>query len=360
MSAPKLFLPGPVDVAPETYAAMCGPAIGHRGGDFEALYASIQPGLRPVFGTERNVFFSTSSAWGVMEGALRNLTRKKVLNLCCGAFSDKWHSVAKSCGKEAEKIQVEWGEIITPEAVQAKLEEGGFDTVTLVHNETSTGALNPLAEIAKVVKSFDDVMLVVDTVSSLSTVPHDFDGLGIDVMLAGVQKAVALPPGLAVFVCSEAALARAEELPDRGYYFDFVEFAKNDAKNNTPSTPSIPHLYGLKERVDHMQAEGLENRFKRHTENNDMVHAWGAAHGFEHLPPAGFRSKSLSCFVTPDNLDQGGWIKAVKEKHNFLINGGYGKIKGKTFRISNMGNETPATMQELLDALDAELPAFLK
>ncbi|MGJ8694914.1 MAG: pyridoxal-phosphate-dependent aminotransferase family protein [Verrucomicrobiaceae bacterium] len=359
MSKPKLFIPGPVDVAPETYAAMAGPAIGHRGKDFEELYASIQPGIREVVGTSRPVFFSTSSAWGVMEGCIRNLVKKKVLNLCCGAFSDKWFGVAQSCGKDAEKIQVEWGQPIDPEDVRAKLSEGGFDTVTLVHNETSTGVLNPLKEISEVVKSFEGVLLVVDTVSSLSAMPINFDELGIDVLLAGVQKAIALPPGLAVFVTSDAALERASTIDDRGYYFDFCEFASNDAKNNTPSTPAIPHLYGLLERVNVMIEEGLENRFKRHASNNAMVHAWGAKHGFELLPPEGYRSLSLSCFVTPDNLDQGGWIKAVSQNHGFAINGGYGKIKGKTFRISNMGNETAETMQELLDALDAELPKFL-
>lgn len=359
MSKPKLFIPGPVDVAPETFAAMAGPPIGHRGSDFEELYAAIQPGIRQIVGTEGPVFFSTSSAWGVMEGCIRNLVQKKVLNLCCGAFSDKWHSVAQSCGKEAEKIQVEWGQPIDPEAVRAKLAEGGFDTVTLVHNETSTGVLNPLPEIVEVVKSFKDVMMVVDTVSSLSVMPVNFDQLGIDVLLAGVQKALALPPGLAIFATSEAALERAASQPDRGYYFDFCEFAKNDAKNNTPSTPSIPHLYGLRERVEAIKAEGLEARFQRHRENNALVHEWGARHDFALLPPEGFRSLSLSCFVTPNHLDQAGWIKAVIERHGFAINGGYGKIKGKTFRISNMGNETRETMQELLDALDAELPKFL-
>ena len=359
MSKPKLFIPGPVDVAPETYAAMAGPTIGHRGADFEELYASIQPGIRKIVGTSRPVFFSTSSAWGVMEGCIRNLVKKKVLNLCCGAFSDKWFDVSLSCGKEAEKIQVEWGQPIDPEMVREKLSGGGFDTVTLVHNETSTGVLNPLKEIVEVVKSFDDVLMVVDTVSSLSAMPIGFDDLGLDVLLAGVQKALALPPGLAVFATSDAALERAASVSDRGYYFDFCEFAKNDAKHNTPSTPAIPHLYGLRERVEVIMAEGLEERYERHRENNRMVHEWGARHGFDLLPPEGFRSLSLSCFVTPGNLDQSGWIKSVIANHGFAINGGYGKIKGQTFRISNMGNETAETMQELLDALDSELTKFL-
>ena len=360
MSKPKLFIPGPVDVAPETYAAMAGPAIGHRGKDFEELYSSIQPGIKQVVGTTRPVFFSTSSAWGIMEGCIRNLVKKKVLNLCCGAFSDKWYGVSQSCGKAAEKIQVEWGQPIDPQAVFEKLATGDFDTVTLVHNETSTGVLNPLKEISDIVQSFDDVILVVDTVSSLSAMPINFDELGIDVLLAGVQKAIALPPGLAVFVTSDAALERAESMDDRGYYFDFCEFAKNDAKDNTPSTPSIPHLYALRERVGVMLKEGLENRFERHRANNAMVHKWGAKHNFELLPPEGFRSRSLSCFITPENLDQAGWIKSVITDHGFAINGGYGKIKGKTFRISNMGNETQETMQDLLDALDLELPKFLR
>ncbi|MFN5578929.1 MAG: pyridoxal-phosphate-dependent aminotransferase family protein, partial [Akkermansiaceae bacterium] len=231
MSSPKLFNPGPVDVSPETFTAMSHTMIGHRGKDFEDLYASLQPGLKEIFGTTRPVFLSTSSAWGVMEGALRNLAKKKVLCLCCGAFSDKWLDVAKKCGFEAEAVQVEWGQAISPDAVRAKLSEGGFDTVTFIHSETSTGVLNDLAGIAAAVKSFPDTMLIVDTVSSLSTVDINMDKHGIDVCLAGVQKALALPPGLALFAVSETGMERAKANSNRGYYFDFIEFAKNDAVN---------------------------------------------------------------------------------------------------------------------------------
>lgn len=359
MALPKLFIPGPVDIAPETYAAMTQPMIGHRGGDFEALYGSIQLGLQTLFQTQRPVFTSTSSAWGVMEGAIRNLVHKKVLNLCQGAFSDKWYGVAQTCGKEAEKIQVEWGENIDPEAVRAKLEEGGFDTVTLVHSETSTGVLNNLAEIVKVVKSFNDVLLITDTVSSFSTVPTPFDELGIDVMLCGVQKALALPPGLALFAISEAALARAESMPDRGYYFDFLEFEKNAAKNNTPSTPAISLLYALRERVDAIVAEGLESRYQRHADTNALIHAWGAKHGFDLFAPEGHRSKALTTFANNKDIDVSAFIKALRAKHNVLINGGYGKIKGTTFRISNMGNETVETISTLVEQLDDVIPDFI-
>ncbi|MFT3992053.1 MAG: alanine--glyoxylate aminotransferase family protein [Luteolibacter sp.] len=358
MSSPKLFNPGPIDVSQETFAAMSHTMIGHRGAEFEALYASLQPGLQEIFGTKRPVFTSTSSAWGVMEGALRNLVREKVLCLCCGAFSDKWFDVAKKMGYAADKIQVEWGEAIDTEAVRAKLAEGGFDTVTLIHSETSTGVLNDLAAISKVVKSFPDTMLIVDTVSSLSTVPVDMDANQIDVMLAGVQKALALPPGLAVFAISEAALERAKGTPNRGYYFDFLEFEKNAAVNNTPSTPAISILFGLQYILGEIAKEGFANRQARHAKTNALIHAWGAKHGFEHFAPEGFRSTALTCFKTPEGFDQAGFIKALKAKYNFLINGGYGKVKGKTFRISNMGNETEATMQELIDAMDDVITAF--
>ena len=352
MPTPKLFAPGPVDVSKETFAAMCHPMIGHRGSDFEALYASLQPGLQEIFGTSRPVFLSTSSAWGVMEGALRNLARKKVLCLCCGAFSDKWLDVAKKCGFEAEAVQVEWGQAIDPEAVRAKLAEGGFDTVTFIHSETSTGVLNDLAGITKVVKSFPDTILIVDTVSSLSTVPMNMDTHGIDVMLAGVQKALALPPGLAVFAVSEAGMERAKSNSNRGYYFDFLEFAKNAAVNNTPSTPAISILFGLQHILGEIAKEGFAQRQERHAKTNAMIAAWGARHGFELFAPEGRRSFALTCFKTPDGFDLSGFIKNLKNKHNFLINGGYGKIKGLTFRISNMGNETEASMQELIDAMD--------
>ena len=348
----KLFIPGPIDASKETFAAMSQPMIGHRGAEFEALYASTQPVLQELGGTTRPFFLSTSSAWGVMEASLMNLCAKKVLTLCCGAFSDKWYSVALSKGLQAEKSQVEWGEAISPESVRAKLAEGGFDLVTLIHNETSTGVMNDLAGIAKAVKSFPGVLFVVDSVSSFSAVPIAMDELGIDVLLAGVQKALALPPGMAVFACSEAAMERAKSMPNRGYYFDFVEFAKNAEKNNTPSTPAISLIFGLQHILGVIAAEGIQNRYTRHAANNAMIHEWGARHGFTNFAPSGNQSVTLTCFHTPEGFDQSGFIKSLKSKHGFVINGGYGKIKGLTFRISNMGNETAATMKELIDAMD--------
>ena len=348
----KLFIPGPVEVSAATMAAMTQPMIGHRTKDFQNLYGRIMPMLQQLFVTSQPVFISTSSAWGVMEGSIRNLVAKKVLNCCCGAFSDKWYDVSLACGKQAEALRVPWGQPITPEAVDAALSKGGFDAITVVHSETSTGVLNPLREIAEVVRKYPEVLLITDTVSSFSTVPIPFDELGLDVMLLGVQKALALPPGMALFAASNRAFERAATMQDRGYYFDFIEFRKNAENLMTPSTPVIPLIYALESKLNEILTEGLDARFARHARLNRLVHDWVDRHGFGYLPPDGFRSKALTCVHNTREIDTAAFVSALKKDFNFAIDGGYGKIKGTTFRISNMGDETDATMAELISALD--------
>lgn len=352
----KLYIPGPIEVSGDTFQAMSAPMIGHRSKDFVALYEKIHPHLQSLFGTTRPVYLSTSSAWGVMEAAIRNLVEKKVLNCCGGAFSDKWLDVSLRCGKQAEALQVEWGTPIDPVAVEQILATGEFDVVTLVHNETSTGVQNPLAEIAAVVRKFPDVLLVVDIVSSFSAVPIAAEKLGIDVLLAGSQKALALPPGLSLFTVSEQAMERAANIHDRGYYFDFLEFEKNAQKMMTPSTPCISLIYGLAWKLEQIHDEGPEKRYARHERLNSMVHDWVDSHGFKHFAPEGYRSKTLTCVDNNRGIDLPAWIQAMRERHSLMINGGYGKIKGKTFRISNMGDETDETISSMLDALSDTLP----
>src|SRR6476469_5169510 len=198
----KLHIPGPVEVSEKTFKAFASPMIGHRGQGFKDLYGKIQPQLQQLLSTKQLVYLSTSSAWGALEGALRNLVHKKVLNCMCGAFSDKWFDVSKKCGKEAEALQVPWSSPIRAEQIDAKLATGQFDALTLIHNETSTGVMSPLNETAARKKKYPDVMFIVDAVSSMTAVKIDFDALGIDVLLAGTQKAFAMRPGLAVFACS--------------------------------------------------------------------------------------------------------------------------------------------------------------
>jgi aspartate aminotransferase-like enzyme len=351
----KLFIPGPIAVSPKTLAAMARPMIGHRSNDFVALYQSLQPRLQELFFTKDPVFLSTSSAWGVMEGALRNLTRRKVLNCMNGAFSDKWFDVAKRCGKEAEALKFEWGQPVDPEAVRKALSTGGFDTITLIHNETSTGTLSPLRDIMAVVREFPEVISIVDTVSSFSVLPIEKDALGIDIMLTGSQKALALPPGMAIFSASQRAFDRAKESPDRGYYFDLIEFLANHEKGMTPSTPVIPLIYALQSKLEDIFDEGPSNRYARHARLNAKVRNWCAARGFPLFPKAGFESLSVTCARNTPNIDLPALNKLLKSKFACVIDGGYGKIKGQTFRISNMGDETDETIDKLLADLDVVL-----
>ena len=356
MSHLKLHIPGPVEVSEKTFNAFSTPMIGHRSQEFKDLYGSIQPQLQELFQTKRLVYLSTSSAWGVMEGAIRNLVQKKVLNCMCGAFSDKWLDVSKRCGKEAEGLSVDWGSPILPEMIDEKLSTGEFDALTLVHNETSTGVMNPLTDIASLKTKYPDVMFIVDTVSSFSVVDIPFDQLGIDVLLTGTQKAFALPPGLGLFTVSQAALDRSAQVEDRGYYFDFHEFQKNAEKDMTPSTPSIGHIYALKSKLEDIFEEGIQKRFDRHARLAQMTRDWAAKNEFTLFPEKGYEAQSLTCIN--NGAKPGGRIidvaklqKLVREQ-GIAIDGGYGKIKGTTFRLSNMGDETDRSMQQLYSVLD--------
>ncbi len=348
----KLFIPGPVEVSEKTLAAFARPMIGHRGEAFKNLYREIHPKLQTLFGTKQPVFLSTSSAWGVMEASIRNLVDRGVLCCMCGAFSDKWLDVAKRCGKNAEPLQVDWGKHIDPKDIDAKLATGKFDTVTLIHNETSTGVMNPLPEICCTLAKYPDVALIVDTVSSFSAMKIDMDALGIDVMLTGSQKALALPPGFSLFAVSEKAMARAEKQQDRGYYFDFIEFKKQQAESMTPSTPSIGHIFALQFKLDEILEEGLTNRYERHVRTNGLVHDWARARGFDFFAEKNFRSKTLTCVNNNRGIDVLKLAKDLREKHHLVIDAGYGKLKGKTFRLSNMGDETEETVSHLLACLD--------
>jgi aspartate aminotransferase-like enzyme len=351
----KLYGPGPITVSEKTLRAMTQPMIGHRSNDFVALYNSIQPELQALMYTKDPVYLSTSSAWGAMEGSLRNVVQKKVLNCMNGAFSDKWNDVALRDGLQATALKFEWGQPVDPEAVRQELAKGGYDAITLIHNETSCGCMSDLPAIMKVVREFPEVISIIDTVSSFSAMPIKKDELGIDVLITGSQKALAMPPGLSLLSVSKRALDRAAKTPGRGYYFDFVEFQKNHEAGMTPSTPVIPLIYALRSMLDDIKAEGVEARYARHARLNKVVRDHVLAKGFKMFPKEGYGSVTLNCFANTQNIDLGALNKTLKSKHKLIIDGGYGKLKGKTFRIHNMGDETDETIAAMLKAFDSAL-----
>jgi aspartate aminotransferase-like enzyme len=202
------------------------------------------------------------------------------------------------------------------------------------------------------------VALIVDTVSSFSAVPISMDELGIDVLLTGSQKALALPPGFSLFSVSEKGFARASQQKDRGYYFDFLEFKKNQEDDMTPTTPSIAHIHALESKLEDIFTEGLTNRYERHARTNALVHDWIRNRGFDFFAEDGYRSKTLSCVKNSRGIDVLKLASALREKHHLVIDPGYARLKGKTFRLSNMGDETEETVGHLLACLDDVLPTL--
>ena len=211
--------------------------MSHRGKEYKELHARVRAKLKKLLLTEASVFLLTSSGTGGMEAAMRNCVARKVLTCAVGAFGERWHKIALANGIDSELLSVEWGRAVRPGQIEAKLKQGGFDAVAVTHNETSTGVMNPLREIGEVVRRFPGVLLMADCVSSMAGARIETDAWGVDVAVAGVQKAFGLPPGLGVMVVSERALKRAETIKQRGFYFDLLKFRDADAKDQTPETP---------------------------------------------------------------------------------------------------------------------------
>ncbi|HEU4338689.1 MAG TPA: alanine--glyoxylate aminotransferase family protein [Planctomycetota bacterium] len=347
----KLFIPGPVEVHPEVLQACSAPMISHRGKEWEALQARTREKLKELLHVKAGrVFLFTSSATGAMEGAVRNLSTKRVLSCSCGAFSERWHDIAKENGRAADPYAVAWGTPNRPEEIDKLLATGKYDALTLVHNETSTGLMNPLKEIADVVRRHPDVMFCVDAVSSMAGVDIDFDALGIDMLLAGVQKAFGLPPGLAVVAVSPRALKKAAGVPGRGHYFDLVQFQKYDDKNQTPETPAISLVHALDVQLDRMKRAGFAAQFAKTLEMAMVCRAWAERH-FAIFPEKGYESVTLTAIRNTRGIDVGK-LNAELARRGVTISEGYGKIKDQSFRIAHMADITMKDLNELLNMID--------
>ena len=361
MTAPRpdhriLFTPGPTEVAPEILAQMARPVIGHRGEEMQAILGEIIERGRRLFGAAAHDLFVTgSSATGLWEAAIRNVVEKRVLVPVCGAFSERFYDVAVGCGAEAERIDVEWGRAVDPDQVADRLKSGRFDAVALVHNETSTGVVNPLGAIAEAVRRTPDVALLVDAVSSLAGMPVEVDRHGLDVALASVQKCLALPPGLALCVASARALERSKRRTGKGYYFDFIRLKSSFDKRQPMATPSVSHIFALQAQLRRIEAETFEGRYARHRAMAEEVRAWAAKRGFDLFAEASARSETVTCVANNRSIDVGAFVKRVAER-GYSISNGYGRLKEKTFRIGHMGDHTVEGVRRLLEVLDASLP----
>jgi len=354
---PRLFIPGPVKVNEDVLQQLARPTLGHRGKEYAQLHGETVDMLKKILFTDQNIFLSTSSASGIWEAAIRNCVGfdETVLCTCCGAFSDKWATVAKNCGRNVDELKVDWGKPVLPEMIDEKLATGKYTAVTLVYNETSTGLMNPLYEVGKMMKQkYPDVMVFVDAVSAMVGLPLHFDRLGWDVTFASVQKAFAIPPGLAVAAVSNRALEKSKNVPARGYYFDFQLFAKSAEKNQTLTTPNIPHIMALNYQCKKLVEEGMEKVWQRHKQMGDFVRAW-AKEKFTLFCEEKYASNTLTTIKNTRGINVADTINSVQKKHNTIFGNGYGKLKEETFRIAHMGDITLEDLKELLGWIDDEI-----
>ncbi len=320
-----------------------------------ALIQEILPGVRILFETQEAILLSSSSASGLMEGAIRNCVERRCLHLVSGAFGERWRQVAADCGREPESLQVAAGEPFTSEAVDEALAKEDYEAVCLTHNETATGVTHPLAAIAQVVRKHENVLLMVDAVSSLGGIPVAMDSNGIDVCFASVQKAIALPPGFSLCAVSKRALSKARGMKGRGYYFDFARLAEASEKGQPLATPSVSHLMALRVQLRIMLQEGLQNRYARHAAMAERVRSWAREH-FGVLARSGFESNTVTCVTNPRGIQVAEFILRLKQR-GYRISNGYGSLKDATFRIGHMGEHSLEGITELLRAMDEVLEA---
>lgn len=351
----KLFIPGPTQVAPEILTEMSRPAIGHRSAECARLWGESRTGLRKLMRTEAEVVMLTAPATAMMEASVRNLVRERSLHLVNGAFSNRWYEAAKACGKQAVAVEKDWGQGFTAADLATALEKHGpVDAVTVVHNETSTGTTSPVHEYRAVLEDHPETLLCVDTVSSMAGIPVLVDEWGLDVCLFGIQKCMALPAGLAIASLSPRALERAAGIEHRGWFLDFVRLAKSNEKEQSPTTPSTAHLYAMVAQLARIESEGLENRWQRHEAMARRTREWALAKGWTMFPEEGFWSDTVSCIARGDGPDFNLAIARLAQE-GLEVSGGYGKLKGETFRIGHMGEHTMDDLENLLERFDTAL-----
>jgi predicted phosphoserine aminotransferase len=350
-----MFVPGPVDVADEVLQAQTKPMLPHRSKEFEAIFRRTAEKAQQLFYTQHRVFQLAASGTGLQEAAIRNFVHQRVLSVVNGAFADRWYEVALSNGKQAEKLAFDWDAPASPDLVADTVRKGGFEALTVVHNETSTGMQNPVKEIAEAVRAVSpDTLILVDAVSSLGGAKIEMDAWGIDMLLTSSQKCLALPPGLALGAVSDRAMEKAKSVENRGWYFDLPRMEKHRLKDSSPATPAMSLIYALDFQLDRILAEGLDNRFARHSAMAKRVQEWAEAHDLPIYAPPGYRSQTVTTIKNDRKINVSD-LNAFLKGREMRIAGGYGPIKEATFRIAHMGEIQMEDIEKLLAAMEEYL-----
>ncbi len=349
-SEPNLRIPGPTSLPPSVKEAGGRQMINHRGPEFRELLGRLQAGMKPYFGTTSDIAILSCAGTGGLEAAVVNTLSPgdRVLSVSIGAFGDRFAKIAEAYGASVDRVAAEWGWAAAPDEVRERLGGGDYKAVLLTHNETSTGVLNPIPELAAAIsEAAPDALILVDTVSSLGAVPFDMDGWGIDVVATASQKAWMAAPGLAMIAASPRGWAAMETAKMPRFYLDLRRHRDAMVDGETPWTPAIAVAFQVDEGIRLMNEEGQAGVFARHVACAAASQAGLEALGFQLFAEPTHRSRTVTAAWIPDGLDWKAFNGELKRRQ-LVVAGGQGKLTGKVFRVGHLGS---VTLEEILDAL---------
>lgn len=332
-----LLAPGPSQVPSETLLEMAKPVFHHRTKRFQNIFAEVQEGLKYVFQTKNPVLVFSSSGTGAMEGSVSSVLSPgdKAITVTGGKFGERWKNLCKAFGAEAIELTVQWGKSVDPEAIKELLQKhNDIKAVYVTLVETSTGTLVDIQKIGEIVKG-TGAILVVDAVSGLGADKFLTDEWNVDIAVAGSQKALMLPPGLAFAAVSEKAWKVIENAKTSNFYFSYKKAKASLDKNDTAFTPAVTLIIGLKKSLDMIKEETIEKVWKRHEDNAASMRAAVEAIGLKlfSLNPA----NAVTAVVIPEGVDGLAFVKKIRDEYGVTMAGGQAQVKGKIFRVAQMG-----------------------
>jgi aspartate aminotransferase-like enzyme len=347
---PNLRIPGPTALPPSVRVAGGRQMINHRGPEFAAMLERILTGMKPYFGTSSDVAILTAAGSGGLEAAIVNVLSPgdRVLGVSIGSFGDRFAKIAGIFGADVTKVDAEWGYAAVAEEIRERLRAmPDARAVLLTHNETSTGVMNPIADLAAAVREeAPEALILVDSVSALGAVPFEMDAWGVDVVVTGSQKAWMAAPGLAMVAASPRAWAAMERATMPRFYLDLRAHRDSAASGQTPFTPAVAVAYQVDEGLRLMDQEGADAVFARHEACAAATRAGLVALGFELFADPRHASRTVTAAVVPEGLDWKAFNGEVK-RSGVVLAGGQGKLAGKVFRVGHLGS---VTLEEILGA----------
>ncbi len=351
----NLRIPGPTPCPEEVLQAGAAQMMNHRGPEFAQILRNVTDGLNWVFGSSTDVLSYTTSGTGGLEAAIVNTLSPgdRVLAVSIGSFGDRIRGIAKTYGAEIEAYSLEWGEAADPAEIGRRLDaDKTIKAVLVTHNETSTGVTNPLEAIAKEVRARDR-LIIVDAVSSMSSVPCPVERWGLDVVVSGSQKGWMVPPGLAFVYMSERAWAANAEAKMPRYYFDAARTRESLEKLQNPWTPAMSVYYAMNKSFELMRAEGLEGIFSRHAAAGDYARGRAKSMGMKLVPVnEKYASNTVTAVWWPEGVDGKAISRRAREEFGVVLGGGQGKLDGKIFRVGHLGWFTKEEVAEAFDVVE--------